>query len=89
MGNSAAGQVKIINRERLGTITRSDGQKFDVYLLKVEDLRGTNFAAPDFHLELAAKALNITMEEFESWDFTDAMKALDLLGRGMNTLGKM
>lgn len=74
-------------REKLGTITRADGEKFDVFLLKVGDLRGVNMSAPDLHLDLAAKALGYeTRAPFEEWDFTDAMKVLDLLGQGLTKL---
>lgn len=78
-----------MSRERLGIVTRSDGQKFEVILLKMADLKGLNLSSPDLHLDLCARSLRIERSEFDSWDMDDGMKVLNLVSQALTTLGKI
>jgi hypothetical protein len=67
------------SREIMTHFIRSDGVKFPVYILKVEDLKGLDFSSSGTPYKICAKALGISESEFDEWDLFDGIKIAELI----------
>lgn len=67
------------DRELLGIATLADGSKFNVHNPKVRDIVGMSITDEDFLYKLAAKAINISYEEYLEWDIVDHFEVMAIL----------
>lgn len=77
------------NRERVGSILKTNGEKYDVYVLKLRDIIGVDASTQEGIFRLGAKSIQIPYEEFIEWDLQDAMKVIDLVGKSLRVLGAL
>ncbi len=75
------------NREYLGTIIRTAGDQYKVFMPLVVDYADLDMKKTESMFRLGARSIGISYLEFQSWTFPDGQRVMNKLAEGIGILG--